>query len=135
MLLAVLKFDVRDCTGPSRECISGGARLPAENGRYQRESGQIPGDGPYDGSRDDDGEHRHAGHPFPAGALHDHEDEQQGQADEQEALSTNAAARSPWRRSCVMRSPPQAGQFQPVRALKGQAGNRKRGLCGSPMPM
>ena len=41
-------------------------------------------------------------------------------------LSTAAAARSPCRRSWVIRSPPQNGQFQPVMSLKGHVGYKAR---------
>ena len=50
------------------------------------------------------------------------------------ALSTNAAGKSPCRMSWVIRSPPHAGQFHPVSALNGHAGNTKLGLCGLPKP-
>jgi hypothetical protein len=35
------------------------------------------------------------------------------------ALSCNAAVRSPCRRSCTIRSPPQKGQYSPVKAWNG----------------
>src|ERR1700680_4526345 len=57
-----------------------------------------------------------------------------GRPTRRKTLSTTAAAISPCSRSWVIRRPPQAGQFQPVSALKGQTGNMKCGLCGSPRP-
>lgn len=57
-----------------------------------------------------------------------------GRPTKRKTLSTTAAVRSPCRRSWVIRSPPQAGQFHPVSALNGHGKKTKLVLCGLPKP-
>ena len=116
-------------TAPARSAsVSARARrLPVENGRDQRKPGQVAHHGPGDAATMT---------TTIAGIVHDrstaappHEDprQQRGSPTSRKTLSTTAAPRSPCSRSWVIRSPPHAGQFQPVSSLNGQAGNSESG--------